>query len=47
MKSNNEYSENLQSSKQNEKEMIAVAWKVKELSELTDCKIYIWQYHKA
>ena len=36
MKSNNEYSEKLQSSRQNEKKMISLAWKVKELSELNE-----------
>lgn len=36
VKSNNEYSQKLKSSKQNEKEMMTLAWKVKELSELNE-----------
>ena len=36
IKFNNTYSEKLQSSKQNEKELITLAWKVKELTELND-----------
>jgi len=34
--SNNECSEKLQPSRQNETEMITLAWKVKELSELNE-----------
>ena len=32
---NNEYAEKLQSSRQNEKEMMSLVWKVKELSNST------------
>ena len=38
MASNNEYAEKLQSSRQNEKEMMSLAWKVKELSELNEIR---------
>jgi len=35
-RTNNEYSEKLHSSRQNEKEMMLLAWKVKELSEINE-----------
>lgn len=36
IKFNNTYSEKLQSSKQSEKELIILAWKIKELAELNE-----------
>ena len=36
VKSNNEYSQKLKLSKQNEKEMMTLAWKVKELSDVDE-----------